>query len=1091
MSRVSVALLGGFQARLPSSLPVSLPARKAQALLAYLALRPGQAYSREKLATILWGEAGNEQAMSSLRQTLSTLRHALPATKPGSLLTEGTTVALNPAAVEVDVVAFEERVAEGTPEALEQAAALYRGDFLDGFAVKAAFFEEWLVAERERIRTLALAALTRLLAHQEKAVQTELAIQTAVRLLALDPLQEAVHRTLMRLYSRQGRRAGALRQYQICLGVLQQELGAEPESETKQLYRDLLRRDAATPPTPAGHARGTRRHRTASRLHPAVPTPETPLIGREAELARLRQAFEEVRQGRGRVALIVGEDGIGKSRLLLTLAADVANSGRLLLGRAYETEQILPFGPWVDAFRSGQVTAELELLSVLPAHSRAELARLLPEADMPGLPPSTHDARRLFESVWHFIEGLAAMAPVGLMLEDMHWADEMSLRLLAFVARRIREAPVLILVTAREEEFAGAPVLRHVLEELLREPHFLHIALSSLSHGDTVALVRALAGACLAGAAVARLAEEVWAVSEGNPFVVVEAVRAIQEGTASAGPTGVRLPERVREIIARRLERLHKQSRQLVLVAAVIGREFDFALLQRAAGLAEGDSAEGVEELVRRRVLHGVGERFEFTHDRIRAVAYAQLLPPRRKLFHRQVAEAIEALYPDNLELHTAALGLHYREAEVWPKALTYLRRAGAQAADRSAHRKAVAWFEQALEALANLPESRDSIEQAIDLRFDLRNALLQLGDLSRLLMRLREAEALAVRLDDQRRLGRVSSFMAVCFFQMGDHDGAIRFAERGLAIARACGDFGLEVQMNFRLGLAYHALGEYRRAIDILKRNVNLLTGARVSERYGMAGLPALLSRAWLISCLAEIGEFVDATTLAREGFAIADAIDQRWSLAWLCFHAGLLHLRKGDHPQAATLLKRGLEVCRLGEIGLLVPWFESALGYIDALSGRASEAQPRLEQAIDRLAAMGYSTWKPLLITWLAEVADAAGRIDDAIRHLSRARELAQVQKERGHEAWALRAMGEVISHRAPAEGEEADRYYSQAVALAQELGMRPLVAHCHLGLGELLRRAGRWELAKEHLAIATKLFWDMDTPLWLARVEAVLAS
>ena len=248
MARLTLSLLGGFQARLDLGLPLALPV-KARALLAYLALRSGQAQPRDKLATLLWGGNSDEQARSNLRHTLFTIRKAVSAASPPPLSSEGQLVGFAQNALDVDVLQFEALVREATPEALEQASALYQGELLDGLGVNEPSFEEWLLTERERLRELALEALARLLAHENKTGMTQRAIQTATRLLALDPLQEAVHRTLMRLYARQGRRAAALKQYRTCVEVLGRELGAGPEHSTRQLYRELKeRRDTAMSP---------------------------------------------------------------------------------------------------------------------------------------------------------------------------------------------------------------------------------------------------------------------------------------------------------------------------------------------------------------------------------------------------------------------------------------------------------------------------------------------------------------------------------------------------------------------------------------------------------------------------------------------------------------------------------------------------------------------------------------------------------------------------------------------------------------------------------------------------------------------------
>lgn len=317
MARLELRLLGGFQARLGAGPPLTLPA-KAQALLAYLALRPGVAHPRDKIATLLWGGTTDEQARNNLRHTVFTLRKALGAAA-SALEVDGQMLAVDAKASDVDVPTFERLVADGTPDALERAVALYEGDLLEGVRVDEPPFEEWLLAERERLREMAVDVLTRLLAQQMKEPATERAIQTALRLVAIEPVQESVHRTLMRLYARQGRRGSALRQYQICVAVLQRELGAEPEAETKQLYQDILRgrpaesRDSERLPT---HPVRQRPRAVAARPTIHIHIDEAPLIGRTSELARLREALDEVARGHGQVVVVVGEAGIGKSRML-------------------------------------------------------------------------------------------------------------------------------------------------------------------------------------------------------------------------------------------------------------------------------------------------------------------------------------------------------------------------------------------------------------------------------------------------------------------------------------------------------------------------------------------------------------------------------------------------------------------------------------------------------------------------------------------------------------------------------------------------------------------------------------------------------
>ena len=405
---------------------------------------------------------------------------------------------------------------------------------------------------------------------------------------------------------------------------------------------------------------------------------ETPLIGRDTELATLCAAFDEARWGRGGMVAIVGEAGIGKTRLVAELVRTAAaHDTRVLAARCYESEQILPFGPWVDALRAGQVVPDDPALLALEPAWRAELAHLFPELAAADLPAPMDEARRLFESITQLIRSLAMAQPVLVVLEDVHWADEMTVRLAAFLGRRIAGDRVLVAMTAREEELGEADALRRALAELRGAGHIAELALAQLSRPDTARLVGCLTPAGTDSQVVASVEEHAWAASAGNPFVVVETVRALREGlTLPTGPSGS-LPPRVREVIAERVERVSDRGRQLLSVAAVIGRAFDFAWLQRASGLTEHAAAEGVEELVRRRLLHAVSDGFDVTHDRIRETVYGGLLPPRRTLLHRDVATALDALTAGALDRPAAALGLHYRQAEVWDQAVVHLRQAG------------------------------------------------------------------------------------------------------------------------------------------------------------------------------------------------------------------------------------------------------------------------------------------------------------------------------------------------------------------------------------------------------------------------------
>jgi tetratricopeptide (TPR) repeat protein len=351
-------------------------------------------------------------------------------------------------------------------------------------------------------------------------------------------------------------------------------------------------------------------------------------------------------------------------------------------------------------------------------------------------------------------------------------------------------------------------------------------------------------------------------------------------------------------------------------------------------------------------------------------------------------------------------------------------------------------------------------------------------------------AERLAASLDDPRRLGWVSAYLTPYFNVMGDHDRAVETGQRALAIAMASKDFALEIMATFYLGLPYLPLGNYRQAVHYHRKVAESLTGAWLHECFGTSGPPSVISRAYLNWSLAELGEFPEGLVRGDEAVQIAETtVDQPYTLSHAYLSAGLLRLRKGDFPQAIAVLERSLGVCQAGDIQVLLPYVASSLGYAYALAGRLAEALPLLEQAVEQSAAAKYMILYPLLVAHLGEAYLRAGRIADASQQAWQALERSRDLKQRGHEAYALRLLGEIAVQRQPPDAKSAIAAYHQALTLADELGMRPLAAHCHLGLGTLYARTGHPEQARAELSAAMARYRAMDMTFWLSRAEAAL--
>ncbi len=1023
---------------------------------------------------MLWGGMREPQARNGLRQAIFALRKAV-GVEPPALVIDGQTVALSPTAVDVDVVEFERQVAEGTPAALERAAALYRGDLLDGLALQEAPFEEWLLAERERLRELALEAQAKLFHHQRTTGATEAALQTALRLLALDPLQEPVHRALMRLYVDLGRRASALRQYQICIGVLQRELSVEPETTTRQLYQEILRQ------RPSHAARNVESPATAQALPANVPRlpdealpRELPLVGREVEICRLREVLNRAWEGHGQVVVVIGEAGVGKSRLLAEVAAEaVARGGRMLVGRCYEAEQILPFASWVDAFRVGHVDKEREAFEGLNPPWRRELARLLPELADPGHgpPQGPVDYRQLFESVAQLVRHLVLRQPVMLVLEDLHWGDEMSLRLLPFVARRLQTWPILVVGTAREEDLAGAPLLRRTLEDLARDQRLVELRLAPLSKEETLRLVRTLVPAEGNEPVMSGLAEQVWVISEGNPFAVVESVRALPKDPATDPSAKLAVPERVREVIVRHLEALSERSRDLATVAAVIGREFDFRLLRRSAGLEDHEAAESLEELVRRRVLHNVGERFDFTHDRIRDVAYGRLLRERQRVLHARIADAMETLYADRLGEQVERLAHHAARGELGEKAVVYLRQAGAKAFANSAHSDALAYFTQALELLTRLEPGFVRDREELSLRLALGPTLQATRGYAT--SEVEQNYARARQLADEFG-APVQQFQALWgMWLVASHRAnagtALELGRELLALAERLDDPALLLEGHHALWPVLVWLGKAGAARRHLDRGMALYDKARHRNHAfvygghdpGVCCWKVASWASWILGYPARgLEESVASLKLARE---LAHPTSTIVALVWACVFRDLRREFPAVREHARTLIALSTEheASQWLAAGTIID------GVADAELGDGTAAIAQIRHGLTAYGSTGAQLFAPYFLSLLARACSKIGQPHEGLRVIGEAVERARTTGERVWEAELLRLEGELRLAASPDDVAEASDCFRRAIEIARRQAARSWELRAALSLARLLVADGRRDEARRTVA------------------------
>ena len=485
---------------------------------------------------------------------------------------------------------------------------------------------------------------------------------------------------------------------------------------------------------------------------------------------------------------------------------------------------------------------------------------------------------------------------------------------------------------------------------------------------------------------------------------------------------------------------------------------------------------------------------YTFKHALTHDVAYSTLLQERRRGLHARITAAIEHLHADRLAEQVERLAHHALRGEVWDKAVAYLRQAGAKAAGRAANREAVMLFEQALVAVQHLPESKKTVEQAVDLRLDLRPPLLQLGQLERVLVLSQEAEAMAEKLGDEQRLARVYTYLINYYYMKGEPELAIEYGERCLRIGNALDDSALQALARGYLGYSCHAQGKYRRAEAILTQNIEALEGAWAQGEETQAGISYVTSSGWLAFTLAELGEFEAARGYLERAHQAAETSGHAYTQTIARTLAGLVWMRRGQLDRALALLQKSLDACREKNLDVWRPIPSSLLGLTCMLLGRADEGLRLLGDGVLLTEELGVKAYLALWTANLGEGLLVAGQVERARTMAQRALDLAVAHKERGHQAWALRLLGDIAARGVPGETGAADKaaaYYAQSLSLAEELGMRPLVARNHLGLGRLYRQAGDRERAEEHLATSSTMLSQLDMRFWLKRAAEELMA
>ncbi len=904
-ARLDVRFLGVVEIILDGRRLCAFNSLRLQRFLALIALRRGPQH-RSRLAFELWPDSDERQARTNLRKLLHDFRNALPSIGEFVEIDNETVRWIPTGPSVVDVLSFHDAIAAGD---LALAARLYSGDLLP------ACYDDWVLDERQKLRAEVFRALMRLTQEAAERDDHRATIKHAQRIIDLEPTDEAVVRLQMEAYLALGDRAAALRSYHRYAEVLERDLAVAPGEAIGAMYRQLrtstLDRDEVRDKDLAT---------------------ESPFVGRDIEWNQLNEAWNSAREGGAHLFLVTGEPGIGKSRLALELGRHVRAEGHVVVSaRAYEAAGRLPWGPIVDLLRSDALRSQIDTLDTV---WKAELARLLPElldAPLPaGLSQSGDVAQRhrLFDAVSRAI--VVGDRPRLLIIDDLQWCDTETIELIGFVVRSWHKAPVLIVGTVRSEEIPEHHPLGGLIDALGHDQAVTTLPLDRLDQATTTTLAARLRAEDTIDP---KLAAQLWTETEGNPLFVIEALRA---GISSDGSQAVLTPT-MRALLRARLSQLSDGARRLAEVAAVIGRSFSVGLLVKATGIDEHELVDHVDELWRRRIIRDQGLTYDFSHDKLRAVALEMASPARRRQLHRAVAEAIAVELQHDIDAASPQLAAHYNQAGMVEPAIDAYRMAGARAVAVSSLDEAVTMFRHGLSLLADVPTSPDRDALELDIRIALGSPLVALeGYGSKEAHQLYErALALCRKLhrpvDPPILRGLGLARLQGCRFDNCTELGqALLDDESHDPITTTEGRYLLGVSAFWRgdLATARHYLNGAIEAYDVSHRDEHLAL-------YAQDPKAVCLVRLALVELWA--GDAGRADETARSALELAVDLDHLMTLAYVITYAAILAAESGDLVRLAELLEDAeLLWKRLSERYLMVV-LEALRGWLDVCQGSA----------------------------------------------------------------------------------------------------------------------------------------------------------
>lgn len=1054
-------LLGGFQLTSADGETINIPRRKGVALLAFLAVTVGSVIARDKLASLLWGQSEQRQARQSLRQILRTLSQDLSNDGARILRLDGQMVSLDADHVRVDVLEFETLIARGDVKSLAAAAGLYRGEFLAELSTDEPDFEEWLGHSRSRFRDLAVQGLARLVEQCCVVGDIDLAVESANHVLRIDPFREDIHRRLMRMYLARGMRAAALAQYRECESILRRELGIAPDDKTLHLYNEVLsRREVLHTSGDGGHPLPT----AATKQNPAPL-----LVGFDRKLTLLQHHLDHATREGARFVLVTGDAGAGKSALLERFCWGQGIPGlddaAMVVARAHPAEQFLSFAIWKDLLN----TRLLEHAGHQDPNSllarRLTFLREGAGISVRRYRDPTTDSWQAFDAMVELFRIRSKEAVLTLIIEDIHFADDASLRLLFYLLRNLRHSPVLFIATVRPENMVGRNVLADILGDLDRDGQLHRIALHALKRGEVETLVRLLREKNTAAMVSRARLREIWKLSDGNPGVVVEA--ALATGDESAVPKGLHS-----ELVSR-LDGLDDTAKLLAATASVIGEMFEITLLAQAAGVNEEAALRGVEKLIAAGVLVSKGEVLRFSRGRFLLAQYRSLLPARRRRIHLTIARIIAEAPLGDPAGHFATLAHHYNAADRIVDALRNdVRLAQVQMRQR-AHALAKGSFCRILKVLSA------RVNNSVEMRFEI-EARLGLAEIEEITgnfgealteqsapeIMTKEMPTAALRTRHLAALGRLNGVLG--------NDEIARDALRRAA-GKGQADNGLWQPSDRILEFVHIVGGNAQATID------HMANVQKIARRHDLIVDEVTLSA--VLCLLRALGGAADAA-MAEAQVAVdgADRLGDSRLLAVGMHVRGVAQTWCGDAPGALDTFTKVIELATLsGDLPRLYLVY-GYRGHAFAMTGRYAEAISELDTALRMADDLNFEFSRPLFQAWKAGVLTEMRGVDStsALAAARAALKLAIAANRPWAYSVGLRALACALAHPDIRDFVGAERAIRDALAEQSTMGFEFECGRSLVAYARILHSAGEKQKSILQVRRAQKLFRRMKTML-----------